>query len=76
MNIDKISKNILNIRKSNNMSQSECASVLGVTSQAVSKWEHARGIPDIETLMNISKEFNVSLEEIIGGKRIKNQRKN
>lgn len=71
MDINKVAENILNIRKENNLSQSEFASRLNVTNQAVSKWENARGIPDIETMLKISKEFNISLDEIINGKKYK-----
>ncbi len=71
MDINKVAENILNIRKENNLSQSEFASRLNVTNQAVSKWENKRGIPDIETMLKISKEFDISLDEIINGKKYK-----
>ncbi len=72
----KIGKFILNIRKENNLSQSQFAEKLNVTSQAVSKWENGRGIPDIEILKKISDEFNVDIREIIDGtKKNKNTNK-
>ena len=73
MDQEKIAKFIYNLRKKNNMTQKEFADKLNVTAQAVSKWENARGIPDIEILNNMSKIFNVDIDTIIDGKRKKNK---
>ena len=67
MNQEKIGKFILKIRKKHQMTQQEFADKLGVTFQAVSKWENGRGIPDIEMLKTISKEFKVDIEELLEG---------
>lgn len=75
MDQEKIGKFILKIRKENNLSQSKFADRLNVTSQAVSKWENGRGIPDIEMLKKISDEFNVDIDEIITGTK-KDKKKN
>lgn len=73
----KIGKFINKMRKENNMSQNELASILNVTSQAVSKWENGRGIPDIEMLKKLSKIFNVNIDEILDGEIKKiNKKKN
>ena len=50
MNQEKIGKFILKLRMDNNLSQAKFADKIGVTYQAVSKWENGRGIPDIEML--------------------------
>ena len=50
MNQEKVGQNILRLRKKYKLSQSELANLLGVTNQAISKWENGRGIPDIEFL--------------------------
>lgn len=71
MNQEKIGKFILKLRKDNNLSQSQFADFLNVTSQAVSKWENGRGIPDIEILKKISDQFNVDIDEIISGEKRK-----
>ncbi len=63
----KIGKFISSKRKENNMSQSDLASILNVTNQAVSKWENGRGIPDIEMLKKLSEVFNINIEEILSG---------
>jgi len=67
VNSDNIGKFILELRKANNMTQKELADKLLVTSQAVSKWENGRGIPDIEMLKKLSEVFNINIEEILSG---------
>ena len=64
MNIN-IGEKISNNRKKLNMSQEELASKVGVSRQAVSKWETGESIPDIENLVEIGKTFNVSLDFLI-----------
>lgn len=73
----KIGKFISSKRKENNMSQSDLASILNVTNQAVSKWENGRGIPDIEMLKKLSEVFNINIEDILSGEENKKvKRKN
>ena len=67
MNQEQIGKTILEIRKKNNMTQKDLADKLHVTAQAVSKWENGRGIPDIEILQKLSKEFNINLDTLLNG---------
>lgn len=69
MNYEKIGNFILNLRKENNMTQQELADKLYVTDKAVSKWETGRGIPDIQTIKNLSVIFNVSEKKILNGER-------
>ena len=40
---------------------------MNVTFQAVSKWENGKSIPDISILKKISEDFNIDLEELLGG---------
>ena len=68
MNQEKIGNFIKKIRKDNNLSQSEFADRLGVSFQAVSKWENGKNLPDLSTLQLIKKEFNVKIDDIIDGK--------
>ncbi len=74
MNQEKIGKFILQLRKKNNLTQNNFAKKLNVTAQAVSKWENGRGIPDIEIIRKISKEFNVDIESILNGEEKKKNR--
>lgn len=60
-------KDILSeLRKKNNMTQTELAEKVFVTRQAVSKWEIGESIPNAETLKLLSKLFNVSINTLLG----------
>ena len=65
MNQEKIGKLIKEIRKQNNLTQKEFADKYGVTYQAVSKWETGKNIPDISLIKEISRDFNINIEDII-----------
>ena len=68
MEQEKIGKFIKKIRKENNLTQKDLADKYGVTYQAVSKWETGKNIPDISLLKEISKDFNVNIEDLLEGK--------
>lgn len=53
------------IRKENGMSQEDLAEQLGVSRQAVSKWESEQGFPETEKLLQISTLFSVSLDYLL-----------
>jgi transcriptional regulator with XRE-family HTH domain len=57
------------IRKENGMSQEDFAERLGVSRQAVGKWESGQGFPETEKLLQISGLFNVSLDSLLKGER-------
>lgn len=67
MNNEKIGKLIKDNRIKNNLTQAELADKLGVTYQAVSKWENGKNIPDISLLKEISKLFNIDINDLIEG---------
>lgn len=52
-------------RRNQNLSQSDLADKLGVTAQAVSKWETGAALPDIELLLELSRLFGVSVNELL-----------
>lgn len=56
---------IISIRKKNNLTQDEFAEKLGVTRQAVSRWEMGLSAPNIYTLTTISELFDVPVSEIL-----------
>lgn len=68
--MEQIGSIIKDIRKKNNLTQNEFAFILGVTFQAVSKWENDKSIPDITILKEISNKFNVDLNYLISGKKV------
>jgi HTH-type transcriptional regulator/antitoxin HipB len=64
MNIE-IANRLVELRKKNNLSQEELASKLGLSRQAVSKWERAEASPDTDNLICLAKIYNVSLDELL-----------
>jgi transcriptional regulator with XRE-family HTH domain len=65
MNI-KICSNILKYRRENGVTQAELAEYLGVSPQAVSKWEQEVSIPDIYLIPKIALFFNISIDKLFG----------
>lgn len=57
------------IRKQAGMSQEQLAEKLGVSRQAVTKWETDAGIPDIENMMKISALFDISIDELLSNEK-------
>lgn len=58
-----------NLREKNNLTQEQLARRVMVTRQAVSRWENGETQPNIETLKLLSKEFNVSINALLGSPR-------
>ena len=56
---------VIELRRINNMTQSELGSRLNVSAQAVSKWENNQSEPDMQTLKKMCNIFNVSLNELL-----------
>ena len=61
----KIGKKIRLLRKKNDVTQDKLAQALGVTPQAVSRWESEICYPDIETLPQIADFFGASMDELL-----------
>jgi len=59
-----LAANIFKYRKKIGLSQEELAQKLGVTFQAVSKWENAKAAPDIALLPNIADIFECSIDDL------------
>ena len=73
MNINNIGIFIATLRKELNMTQSDVADALHISHQAVSKWERLESLPDITLLPELAKLFNVTMEELLQGKRFKEE---
>lgn len=57
------------IRKQAGMSQEQLAEKLGVSRQAVTKWETDAGIPDLENIMAVSALFDISIDELLSNEK-------
>ena len=53
------------MRNEKNLSQEQLAEKLNVTRQTISNWENGKFYPDIDSLVNLSKFFNVSLDDLL-----------
>ena len=60
-----VAKNIIDLRKSNNWTQTELAEKLNYSDKAVSKWERAESLPDITVLKRIADLFFVSVDYLL-----------
>ena len=75
MNQEEIGKKIKKIRIDNNLTQRELADILGVTYQAVSKWENGKNLPDISIMKDICDKYNYKLDELLGDNYQKTNKK-
>ena len=60
-----IGKKISELRRERNMTQEDLAEAMGVSSQAVSKWETELSCPDIMTLRPLAELFGVTVDELL-----------
>ncbi len=67
--MDTIGKRIAEYRKKKDLKQDELAEMLGVSPQAVSKWENGLSCPDISLLPELSKILGISIDELVAGKK-------
>lgn len=66
----KTGKFIATLRKEKELTQEQLGEKLGVTNKTISRWENGNYMPDIEMLSLLSKEFDVSINELISGERL------
>lgn len=64
MNIE-IANKLLQLRKEKGLSQEQLAQKLGISRQAVSKWERAEASPDTDNLIELAKLYDISLDELL-----------
>ena len=63
---------IKELREKYHLTQAELAEKLNISDKTVSKWETAKGYPDISLLEPIAKIFNISVTELISGNAVRN----
>ncbi len=66
INITKLGRNLAGARKQAGLTQNDLASRVGVTAQAVSKWEQGKSCPDIAILDEIADAVGISLISLLG----------
>lgn len=62
-----VAQRIQSLRKAKGMSQEQLGEALGVSRQAVSKWESGQSIPDIDNIIQMSKVFDVTTDHLLKG---------
>lgn len=60
-----LSEKIYMLRKNSKLSQEQLAEKIGVSRQAISKWESGTSIPEIDKLVLLSEYFNVSIDYLV-----------
>lgn len=65
VNKNHLGKRIALLRSKVGLSQGDLAEKLGVTSQAVSKWECGNAVPDMDLLLKLSHLYNVTINEML-----------
>lgn len=70
MNQEKIGQFIATCRKQKKLTQAQLAEELGVTDRSVSNWENGKCMPDYSLLIPLSKELNISVNELISGEKL------
>ncbi len=64
---------IRSLREGKKLTQSQLALLIGVSSKTVSKWETAKGFPDISLIEPLSKALGISVPELLSGEQIINR---
>ena len=64
---------IRQLREKRNLTQSDLADMLGVSSKTISKWETAKGLPDISLLQPLASALGISVIELMNGEHIMNR---
>ena len=64
-----LGKRIAALRREKGMKQEELSELLGVSPQAISKWENDQTCPDISLLPTLAKTFGISVDELLSGKK-------
>ncbi len=65
----KIGSYLRQLRKEKGITQEQLAELLSVSNRTVSRWETGRNLPDFDVLLELSKYYDVSMEEILAGER-------
>ena len=64
-----LGKKILELRKKKGFSQEELGDVIQVTRQTISNWEAGLSTPDMDSIVALAKEFQISTDELLSYKK-------
>ena len=67
------SATIKQLRERQNLTQAELAEKIGVSSKTISKWETAKGLPDISLLQPLAQALGISIIELMNGEHVINK---
>lgn len=70
MNQEKIGKFIVACRKENGLTQADLSKKLGITVQAISKWENGKSLPDPSIMLELCELLNINVNELLTGRRL------
>ena len=71
-----IAQNLIELRKSKKLKQSELSEAIGYSDKTISRWENGSTLPDISTLIKLAEFYNVSLEDLINENAIEKHESN
>lgn len=73
MQENKVASLLIKLRKQHGFTQSTLADQLGVSFQAVSKWERGENLPDAFTMVELARIYDITVDEILRGEVIKKE---
>lgn len=73
MNLNEIGKFIAQLRKETGLTQEQLGEKTGVTNKTVSRWETGTYLPPADALLIMSELFGVSVNELLSGRRLKEE---
>ena len=74
MDLDKIGKFIALNRKNKGLTQEQLSEKLGVTNKTISRWETGKYMPDLSLLKPLSEELGITLNELLSGEKIEEEK--
>lgn len=70
MDQGKVGKFLAELRRSRGLSQKELGERVGATDKTVSRWERGKNLPDIDTLLALSKIYGININELLCGEKL------
>lgn len=68
-----VGKKIAGLRQSNALTQQQLAAMMNVSHQAVSKWESGQALPDIQTLLELTRFFGITVEQLTSDEALRGE---